>query len=63
MFSLLRQELSWLIGTLVVGGIFGLIIGYPALSMLVFCFAYACWLLWRITRRTDIAPHWLGLTV
>ena len=50
MFSLLRQELSWLIGTLVVGGIFGLIIGYPALTMLVFCFAYACWLLWRMAN-------------
>jgi len=50
MFSLIRQEMGWLVGTMVVGGIIGLIIGYPALTMLVFCFAFACWLLWRMAN-------------
>ncbi len=56
MFLLLRQEIGWLIGTLAVGAIIGLIIGYPVLTMLVCCFAYACWLVWRMANIV----HWLN---
>ncbi len=50
MNPLLRTELGWLGGVLLAGFLIGLAVGAPIAFMLVFCSAYAVWLLVRMAN-------------
>lgn len=50
MTALLRTELGWLVGALLTGLIFGLVVGAPLAVMLLFCFSYTIWLLIRMSN-------------
>jgi len=48
--TLLRTEISWFAGALLIGLVFGLVAGAPVLLMLLFSCAYAVWLLIRMAN-------------
>ncbi len=50
MTTLLRTEISWFAGALLIGLVFGLVAGAPVLLMLLFSCAYAVWLLIRMAN-------------
>ena len=50
MTNLLRTEIGWFAAALLLGLIFGLVIGAPLLLMLLFSSAYAIWLLIRMAN-------------
>jgi len=50
MTTLLRTEIGWFVGALLLGLIIGLVVGAPLLCMLVFCCAYVGWLLVRMAN-------------
>lgn len=50
MTTLLRTEISWFAGALLIGLVFGLVVGAPVLLMLLFSIAYAVWLLVRMAN-------------
>lgn len=50
MSTLLRTEMGWFIGALIIGFIFGLVIGAPLAMTLLFCCTYTIWLLIRMAN-------------
>lgn len=50
MTTLLRTEIGWFAGALLIGLVFGLVVGAPLLLMLLFSSAYAVWLLVRMAN-------------
>lgn len=50
MTTLLRTEIGWFAGALLLGLIFGLVVGAPLLLMLLFSSGYAVWLLIRMAN-------------